>query len=146
MDQATPDSWLARGAEDASLQPRGTDGSLPGISFLSVTATVLLLLCCTSLNIVHNDKPKTAVIYDLALAAGNLRLEATARGLCVHQMIGILSDRDREAFMISERVQAVTAMAIGYTPNPDNLPENLKARELAPRQRKPLTDIVFAGK
>jgi hypothetical protein len=65
--------------------------------------------------------------------------------LAVHQMIGILPDKARDVFAIPAGVQAVTAIAIGYAADPTSLPENLKDRDTAPRQRKPLSDFVFAG-
>ena len=106
-------------------------------------AAPVLLLCCTSLNFSRNGKPNAAASHDLGLAAGNLCLEATSRGLSVHQMIGILPDQAREVFAIPEGVQAVTAMAIGYAADPANLPVELKDRDTSARQRKPLADFVF---
>ncbi|HEX7618578.1 MAG TPA: hypothetical protein VF480_07660 [Verrucomicrobiae bacterium] len=35
-------------------------------------------------------------------------------------------------------------MAIGYKADPAKLPEALKERDVAPRQRKPLNEFVFA--
>src|SRR5919201_1312740 len=63
-------------------------------------AAPVLALGCTSLLFKLNGKPKAAAIHDLGLAAGNLCVEATARGLFVHQMIGILPDKAREVFKI----------------------------------------------
>jgi hypothetical protein len=37
-------------------------------------------------------------------------------------------------------------MAIGYPGDPASLPEDLRQKELAPRQRKPIGDFVFSGK
>ena len=37
-------------------------------------------------------------------------------------------------------------MAIGYPGDPESLPEDLRAKELAPRQRKPIREFVFSGK
>ena len=105
----------------------------------------VLVLCSTTLNFTRNSKPNAAAIHDLGLAAGNLSLEATARGLSIHQMIGILPDKAREVFDIPDGVQAVTAMAIGYAADPNSLPDQLKQRDLSPRQRKPLTQFVFGG-
>ena len=51
---------------------------------------------CTSLHFILNGKPNAAAEHDLGLASATLTLEATARGLSVHQMIGILPDRARE--------------------------------------------------
>jgi nitroreductase len=106
-------------------------------------AAPVLLLCCTSLNFSRNGKPNAAASHDLGLAAGNLCLEATSRGLSVHQMIGILPDKAREVFAIPDGVEAVTAMAIGYAADPASLPTELKDRDTSARQRKPLADFVF---
>lgn len=108
-------------------------------------AAPVLMLCCTSLNFSRNGKPNAAAVHDLGLAAGNLSLEATARGLFVHQMIGIQPDHARAVFAIPETVKAVTAMAIGYAADPADLPDNLKQRDTTERQRKPLTEFVFTG-
>src|SRR5262245_3012157 len=108
-------------------------------------AAPVLGLGCTSLNFTLNDKPNAAAIHDLGLAAGNLCLEAAARGLHVHQMIGILPDRARQEFKIPEGVQPLTGFAIGYAADASALPEKLKERDLAPRTRKPLAKFVFGG-
>ncbi len=41
--------------------------------------------------------------------------------------------------------QPLTALAIGYAAAADSLPENLRARDLSPRTRKPLREFVFSG-
>jgi nitroreductase len=104
-----------------------------------------------ALGIVHlkfsqNNKDNRAAVHDLGLAAGNLLVEATARGLSVHQMIGIHPDKAREVFQIPEHSEAWTAIAIGYKGDSSKLPEALRERDLMPRQRKPLSQFVFAGK
>lgn len=105
----------------------------------------VLALGCTSLNFTRNGKPNAAAIHDLGLAAGNLCMEATARGLQVHQMIGILPDKARTVYQIPEAVQPLTAIAIGYAADPATLPDQVRQRDLAPRTRKPLAEFVFAG-
>lgn len=109
-------------------------------------AAPVLGLGCTSLVFTRNGKPNAAAIHDLGLAAGNLCFEATARGLYVHQMIGIVPDRVRELFAVPDSVQPLTGLAIGYVGDPNSLPEHLKARDLASRTRKPLSEFVFSGK
>jgi nitroreductase len=108
-------------------------------------AAPVLALGCTSLNFVRNGKLNAAAVHDLGLASATLTLEATARGLFVHQMIGILPDKARELYRIPEGVQPLTGLAIGYAADPDILPEVYKQRDLAPRQRKPLAEFVFGG-
>ena len=108
-------------------------------------AAPVLALGCTSLLFTRNGKPNAAAIHDLGLAAGNLCLEATARGLYVHQMIGILPDKARDVFHIPEGVQPLTGLAIGYAADPVVLPEKLRERDLASRARKSLAEFVFTG-
>ena len=109
-------------------------------------AAPLLAISVASLTFKLNGKPNKAAIHDLGLAAGSLTFEATARGLAVHQMIGILPERVRELYGIPEGYEAVTALAIGYVGDPHRLPEKLSARDLAPRTRKPLRELVFSGR
>ena len=109
-------------------------------------AAPVLVLGVVSLKFSRNNKDNRAAVHDLGLAAGHLLVEATARGLCVHQMIGILPDKAREVYQIPEHSEAWTAIAIGYKGDPAKLPDALKERDLAPRQRKPLSQFVFTGK
>ena len=106
-------------------------------------AAPVLALGCTNLYFKLNNKPNAAAVHDLGLASATLTLEATARGLVVHQMIGILPDKARETYQIPEGVQPLTGLAIGYAADPTALPEKYKERDLAPRTRKPLAEFVF---
>jgi nitroreductase len=106
----------------------------------------VLALGIVSHKFTRNQEDNRAAIHDLGLATSNLVVEATARGICVHQMIGILPDKARELFEIPEGYEAWTAMAIGYQGDPMTLPDALKERDLMPRQRKPLEQFVFSGK
>jgi nitroreductase len=108
-------------------------------------AAPVLALGCTSLNFVLDNKPNSAAEHDLGLASATLTLEATARGLVVHQMIGILPEKARELYRVPDGFRPLTGLAIGYAANPDMLPENLRARDVAPRTRRPLAEFVFGG-
>ena len=108
-------------------------------------AAPVLALGCTILNFVRNAKPNAAAVHDLGLASASLVLEATARGLFVHQMIGILPDKARELYRVPEWVQPLTGLAIGYVGDPNALPEAIKQRDLAPRSRKKVGEFVFGG-
>jgi nitroreductase len=105
----------------------------------------VLALGCISLNFARNGGPNAAAEHDLGAASACLSLEATARGLFVHQMIGIVPDRAREVYQIPDGFRPLTGLAIGYLGDPNTLPDTYKVRDVAPRQRKPLAEFVFAG-
>ncbi len=109
-------------------------------------AAPVLVLCCTSGKFSRNGKPNGCALHDLGLAAGNICLEATARGLSIHQMAGILPAKAVATFGVPEGVQVATAMAIGYATEPQKLSENFKQTDTEPRQRKPLSEFVFSGR
>lgn len=109
-------------------------------------AVPVLALGIVNLKFARTGKDNRAAVHDLGLAAGNLLVEATARGLLVHQMIGILPDKAREIYEIPDGSEAWTGLAIGYRGDPTSLPDTLRQRELTPRQRKPLSQFVFSGK
>jgi nitroreductase len=109
-------------------------------------AAPVLVLNVTTLKYSSNNKDNRAAVHDLGLCVGNLLVEATVRGLSVHQMIGILPDKARELYQIPAHSEAWTAMAIGYQGDPSELPDSLKQRDLSPRRRKPLSQFVFTGK
>ena len=107
-------------------------------------AAPVIGLGCTSLYFEKNGKPNAAAVHDLGLASATLTFEATARGLYVHQMIGIVPDQARQTYGIPEEFQPLTGLAIGYLGDIDQLPETLKPRDEAKRTRKKLSEIVFA--
>jgi nitroreductase len=108
-------------------------------------AAPVLALGCSKLQFARNNNPNAAAIHDLGLASATLTIEAVARGLSVHQMIGILPERAREVYRIPEGVQPLTGLAIGYVGDLNDLPESYRQRDLVPRQRKGLGEFVFSG-
>jgi hypothetical protein len=108
-------------------------------------AAPVLALGCTSLNFTLNGKPNAAAEHDLGLASASLCLEASSRGLSVHQMIGILPDKARQLYHIPDSFKPLTGLAIGYAADPSTLPENIRGRDLASRTRRPQGEFVFGG-
>ena len=93
----------------------------------------------------HNGQPNRHSFHDVGQAAATMALQATALGLQVHQMAGILPDKARAVFHIPEGYEAVAGIALGYPGDPASLSDQLRERELGPRQRKPASSFVFAG-
>jgi nitroreductase len=84
--------------------------------------------------------------YDLGQAVAHLTVQAGALGLVVHQMAGFDHQAARLLFALPEGYQPMTVIAIGYQGDAEDLPEMLRERELAPRTRKSLEDIVFVDR
>ena len=93
-----------------------------------------------------NGNPNRNAFYDTGAASALLSLEATERGLFVHQMAGFDPAKAKQVFEIPADCEAIAAMAIGYPGDPGSLPQKLQEREHAPRTRKPLTEFVMSGR
>lgn len=104
-----------------------------------------LAIAVAELTFPKNNAPNRNAQYDTGAASALLSVEATARGLAVHQMAGFDPEKARQAFAIPAGWEAIAALAIGYPGDPDSLPPKLKERELAPRTRKPISEFVMAG-
>ncbi|HEV2197429.1 MAG TPA: nitroreductase family protein [Candidatus Acidoferrum sp.] len=104
-----------------------------------------LAIAVAKLVFANNHVPNRNAQYDTGAATALLSVEATARGLMVHQMAGFDPEKARQAFAIPEGWEPIAAIAIGYPGDPDSLPPKLKDRELAPRTRKPIRDFVMTG-
>jgi len=95
----------------------------------------LLIVSLARKNFMRNDHPNTSARYDLGAANAFLSLQAAHHGLNVHQMGGFDADRLRKNLNIPDHYEPVVIMAIGYPGDVQTLPEHLKVRELAPRER-----------
>ena len=104
-----------------------------------------LAIAVAELAFAKNHAPNRNAHYDTGAATALLSVEATARGLVVHQMAGFDPDKARKTFDIPEGWDAIAAIAIGYPGDPDSLAPKLKDRELAPRTRKPIREFVMTG-
>ncbi len=103
----------------------------------------VLVVSVALLNFSHNGKQNMTALHDLGLAAGNICVESTARGLYVHQMSGILPERVRELYNVPAEAAPLTAFTLGYLGEGDNLPADVKMRDRSPRSRHPITSLVF---
>jgi nitroreductase len=108
-------------------------------------AVPVLALGLVRTTLARNDRPNGMARHDLGAASAQLTVEATSRGLAVHQMGGILPDRIREVYGVPADHEPVTALAIGYPAPPETGPETLRERDERARTRRPLADLVFAG-
>jgi len=92
-----------------------------------------------------NGSPNTYAFYDLGAASSYLTLQAAALGLTTHQMAGFDNEKARTLLGIPEEYLFGSVIALGYQDEPETLAnETLIQRETAPRERKSLSELVFA--
>ena len=163
-DQAVSSSDLAKIFEAArwtpsssNLQPwrfivglRGTDTNSKIVSALmgfnqswAGAAPVLIL------GVAHTASPRgknAYALFDLGAATYAITLQAASLGLSTHQMAGFDQAIARKALEIPEDYVLGSVIALGYQGEPEALAnEELVKRELAPRDRKPLKELVFSA-
>jgi len=105
----------------------------------------VLVIAVAQLAFAKNNAPNRNAQYDVGAASLQLSIEATARGLVVHQMAGFDPETAREAYNIPQGWEPIAAMAIGYPGDASSLPEPLQSREKAPRSRKRIREFVMSG-
>jgi nitroreductase len=105
----------------------------------------VLMIAVSRLNF-QNGTPNRNAFYDTGAATALLSVEATARGLAVHQMAGFDHAKAKQVFGIPEGCEPIAAIAIGYPGDPESLSQKLRDREVAPRTRKPLSEFVMSGR
>ncbi len=103
----------------------------------------LLILTVTRTTRERDGAPHPWALYDLGLAMGNLTAQASSMGLLVHNMAGFFPEKAKELFSLPADHEPVTMVAVGRLGDPEGLPEKLRARELAERTRKPLSEIFL---
>ena len=105
----------------------------------------VLLLTVANNTITSLNKPNAYAWHDIGLAIGNLSLQAISMDIFLHQMGGFNKEEAKKLFNIPTGFDPVSVIALGYQGNADELPSPLRERELKPRERKPLSEIVYAN-
>jgi nitroreductase len=105
----------------------------------------VLILTLARTRFTRNGRPNRHALHDLGMAFQSLALQAVALGLVTHPMGGFDAEKARAAFSVPEDVEVVAVAALGYPGAIEDLPEDLRAREIAPRTRKALAEFVHAG-
>lgn len=105
----------------------------------------VLIVTLAAKHFAANGKPNRHAQHDVGLAMGNLSLQAVSLGLTVHEMAGFDAAKVVADLGVPEEFEPVTMAAVGYPGTPDQLSDALREKELAPRSRKPLAELVFRG-
>jgi nitroreductase len=104
-----------------------------------------LLLSVAKLTFTSNRSPNGHALYDVGQAIAHLTFQASACGLTVCQMAGFDVEKARQTFSIPFDHEPITVAALGYPGDAESLPEKLRQRMQAPRQRNPPEEFVFEG-
>jgi nitroreductase len=105
----------------------------------------VLLLAVARMGFPQDGRPNRHAAYDTGAAMAQLALQAVALGLQAHQMGGFDAARAQDAFGIPEGFEPMAAVALGYPGSAAALPEDLRARETAPRTRRAVEEFVRFG-
>ena len=96
----------------------------------------LLILSLARKNFSKYPGANAHAMYDLGGANSFLSLQAVEMGLQVRQMAGFNYEKTIERLRIPTSTYEVAVfVAVGYPGDPETLPEKLKLREMAPRER-----------
>lgn len=106
-----------------------------------------ILICAITKKIYSdNASPNRLHFHDLGGANVNMFLEAFNQGLIMHEMGGFDVQRAKEIFDVPNDYEIGIMIAIGYQDAYHVLPERLRHKSFTPRERKPLSEIVFIEK
>ncbi|MDO9169729.1 MAG: nitroreductase family protein [Methylobacter sp.] len=105
----------------------------------------VLMLAVAMENFNHNGQPNRWAMYDTGAASGSMCLQATALGLCVHQMGGFDAEKAHEVFNLPDDCKPMAMMAVGYQAEVNMLDDDFKEAELAARSRAALNEQFYAG-
>ena len=90
--------------------------------------------------------PNHYALYDLGQSVVSMITQASALGLMSHSMAGFDHEAARKAFLLTGDHVLGAVIAIGYQDDPSTITnEQMREREVAPRQRKPLSEIALAA-
>jgi len=93
----------------------------------------------------YNNKENKYYFYDAGSANQNLLLAAFNSDIYGHPMGGFESSILVNNFNIPTNIEPVCVISLGYLDSPDKLPEDLRTREIAERQRRPIEEFVIQG-
>jgi nitroreductase len=83
--------------------------------------------------------------FDCGLSVAQLVIETHDRGLIAHQMTGFDKDKARTNVEMPTELMPVVVIAIGKQDSHERLSGGLAEREISPRERKSLEEIVLVG-
>ncbi len=81
--------------------------------------------------------------HDLGAANAGLILQALSMDIYAHPMAGFDAAKLSDTFKLSTGLKPLVVVALGYLDSADKLGDPFKERELTPRIRKPLEELII---
>jgi nitroreductase len=133
--------WRFLVAERGSAAHEALVGQLaPGNRLWAPDAAALVLVLTEEVD--AQGRPRPWASYDAGLAVGQLTVQAQALGLGVHQMGGFDRAGAVARLDLPAGLRPLVVLAVGRPAPADRLPADLLARETAPRERRPLEELL----
>ena len=107
------------------------------------SASALILVAAK--NKAEEGTPLTKAAYDAGLAASLMQVQAQELGLHTHQIGGLVRDEIKSILNIDEDLDVLVLIAVGKLAPAENLEGPAYDREIAPRVRLELNEVVIYG-
>jgi nitroreductase len=104
------------------------------------------LLVISALNQKADGTPYPGALLDVGLAAQNMMIQTEELGLAAHPIGGMVHDEMRKVLGLADNLDPIMAMTIGKRADASVLEGPAYEREIAPRVRLELDEIVLHGK
>lgn len=116
---------------------------MPGNTPWAKHAAVLMLTITRTTLSKDNITPNGTAEHDLGAFNATLAIQATAMNIISHPMGGFDKNKAIELFELSAFQKPISMIAFGYLASADKLEEPYKSREVTPRTRKPVHEILL---
>ena len=116
---------------------------LTGINPLWAKNAQVIIISVARKNYEYNDKLNRNALHDTGAANFSIAVQATEMGLQVRQMGGYDREKAAAYFKLdTEKYELATFIAVGFPGEPEQLPEELRIREVQPRGRKEINEFT----
>lgn len=134
-------SVVTRGSE---LHTQIVTESMSGFNAAWVpNASAIIFISVPELN--QDGNPYPIALFDAGLAAQSMMIQAQALGLATHPISGYKHDVASKVLGLEEGRNSIAAIVLGKSTDPSTLSDAAKEREVAPRTRLSLEEIVLHG-
>ncbi len=106
--------------------------------------TAAFILSLKKKNIGDTDKPNAIALHDVGAANMLLTLQANSIGIYTHLIGGFDKNKASEILKLDESFEPVVLIALGYPDAAEKLDEPFKSREIEPRKRIAVDELILA--